>query len=97
METDIILDESGDLQFLNGDLRIGPDLVQRQNTLLLAVPGDFKSAPLSGVDIFQYINDEDSWQLELTIRQQFEDDGIRVKQLDVTDWENVVIEAEYGK
>ena len=97
METDIILDESGDLQFVNGDLRTGVDLVQRQNTLLLAVPGDFKSAPLSGVDVLSFVNDEETWQLELSIRQQFEDDGLKIKRLSISNWENVEIEADYGK
>jgi len=54
MVQDIILDNSGDLQFKNGDLEIGPGDEQHIVLIVNTMPGSFKQFPLLGVGIIQY-------------------------------------------
>ncbi len=78
---DFLLDDNGDLKIVNGHFVIGDCSAQNQKSLLLATEGEIRSSPLSGVGIFNFLQDEDLDGLQLKARRQFEMDGARFKKL----------------
>ena len=76
MVEDILLDNTGDLQFKNGDFDIG--LSDEQHVILIVntMPGSFKQFPLLGVGIIQYsASSGQSATLRRSINIQLNSDG----------------------
>jgi hypothetical protein len=93
--TDILLDESYDLQIANGDFVIGDSEAQHVELLLMATKGDFRQHPYVGVGIRKYINAPGAGnELAREIGIQLELDGYKVGALDVSDLSNLQIDAE---
>lgn len=93
---DIMLDESGDIAIKNGDLVVGESSAQHQRLLLLCSPGDIMSAPLVGVGLMSYTNDDaNADELTKNIQKQFEADGMRVKKITGDAIDELIINAEY--
>jgi hypothetical protein len=79
---DYLLDAvTNDLQIVNGDFVIGDATLQNQKQLLFASPGAYKQYPTVGVDIMNFLKDENSSDLLRAIRQQFINDGMTVNNL----------------
>ena len=79
---DYLLDPvTNDLQVVDGDFVIGDATQQNQKQLLFASPGGYKQYPTIGVDIMNYLKDENSTDLLSAIRQQFILDGMTVNNL----------------
>jgi len=57
--TDILLDETGELSFKNGDLQLGLSDNQHQEHILIANKGKYKKFPEIVVGINQMINEND--------------------------------------
>jgi len=89
---DIMLDEDYDLAVANGDFVAGECLNQQQALLLMAVPGDYKQYPTTGVGLS--VLDENETEVKQEIRVQFKKDGLVIKQLKKVDG-NLVIVADH--
>lgn len=80
---DILLDETGDLKIVNGDIVIGESTNQHQRLMLLASKGNFKQVPLIGVGLIDYLNDENPGALKTEIRKQLTSDYQLIKRLEI--------------
>lgn len=74
---DVIL-QDGDLTFRNHDFAIGESTLQHQRLLLVTYPGEWKTNPLVGVGLTDWLNDERSGNLITEVRRQFKSDGMEV-------------------
>jgi hypothetical protein len=92
---DYLLDPvTNDLQIVNGDFVLGDATQQNQKQLIYASPGAYKQYPTVGVDIMNYLKDENSSDLLRAIRQQFILDGMTVNSLAYTNGQ-INVNAEY--
>lgn len=95
--TDILFDKNGDLLFINGDIQYGRSNQQHQRDILIARPGDYKTALPLGVGINDYLKDDDPNAMLSSIKQHFNKDGMVMKQLSYYPDENkLIINAIYN-
>lgn len=95
--TDIITDENGDIQIVNGDIKIGESDSQHIEHIMIAGKGQFRQFPLIGVGIQNMINGTPNRQLlRQTIQLQLESDGYNVRAITIspTNALNINIDAE---
>jgi hypothetical protein len=85
---DILLTPDYDLDFLNGDLAIGPGDDQAAALLLLTDLGEWKEHPLVGIGLLRYqsgpFDDTQRQELQRAGRVQFEKDGFIVRSFSVS-------------
>lgn len=93
--TDYLLDENNDLLIVDGDFAKGDADLQNQKLLLFAAPGSYKQYPTVGVDIINFLKDDNQAAMLREIRQQFSQDGMTVKQLSYANGK-LNINAPYG-
>jgi hypothetical protein len=91
---DIKLDASGELIIQNGDFLYGDPTTENQRLLLLVSPGENKKAPLRGVGIRDFQDDERPQDMVRTIKKQFARDGMRGIKIEVVN-SNLSIQAYY--
>jgi hypothetical protein len=72
---------TNDLMVVNGDFVIGDATLQNQKMLLYAAPGAYKQYPTVGVNIFNFLKDDNQADMMRSIRQQFTADGMNVQEL----------------
>jgi hypothetical protein len=72
---------TSDLQIADGDFVIGDATLQNQKMLLFAAPGNYKQYPTVGVDIMDFLKDDNQADMLRTITQQFTMDGMNVQSL----------------
>lgn len=76
MEQDILLDDTDDLQIINGDFVIGESLTQDVGLILRLNQGELKSDPLLGANITTLINSNvDQQALETKVKLHLQRDG----------------------
>ena len=93
---DILLGKQDfDLQFKNGDFRIGEVTDQNKVQILISVPGDFKESPTMGVGLEDYLNDERPGNMLDTIRRNLAADGMTVQQVAIDEAGLLDIDAIY--
>ena len=92
---DYLLDENNDLLIVNGDFVRGDATLQNQKLLLYAAPGAYKQYPTVGVDVMNFLKDDNQADMLRSIRQQFTTDGMKVNQL-VYQNGKFYIDAPYG-
>jgi hypothetical protein len=95
MPKDVLLGNDLDLVFRNGDLVVGESTEQHQQLLLLNDKGHIKHAPIAGVGIGGYLNDDNLGELHGEIQQQFERDGLRITKLKIFENGRLEINAGY--
>jgi phage baseplate assembly protein W len=93
MATDILLDESGDLDISGGDLTAGESTQQHIRLILLTQKGQWKDSPVIGADIARIINNEKQQNLRQTIQKELEIDGLTVRRIELGD--TLEVEANY--
>ncbi|WP_448529202.1 hypothetical protein [Raineya sp.] len=93
---DIILDENTDLIFLNGDFKIFESTLQHQKLLLFTAKGHWKHAPEVGVGVENYFLNENYAGLLQETRKQLVMDGMSVGDIQVTNFGELQIKAEYA-
>lgn len=92
---DFLLDSTGDLQILNGDIVIGFSDDQNKEILLVTDKGSFKENPEVGVGLQSFLEAEDSSSdLQAEIRKQFTADGMTIDQLAIANG-NYNLNAHY--
>jgi hypothetical protein len=93
MDGDYLLNEDFSPVIENGDFVVGNNSLMQQKKLLLAQKGEFREFPTLGVGLADFLESDTTEGLEGTIRQEFENDGLRVRKLKVYDDFTVDIEA----
>lgn len=98
------LNETGDLKIrvvrdkegriLSG-LCLGDVTRQSQLLLLSSNKGDFKSAPLLGIGLIDYLNDEQADSLLREIRSQLKRVGMKINKLGISPSGSLEIDADY--
>lgn len=91
MPNGLLLDQIGDLQYVNGIRQRGEITEQNQMLLLLSAKGDFKESPTVGVGIAGYLKDDDVTGLLGEIKKEFQRDGMNVKKISLTGSQLVII------
>ncbi len=89
--TDLLLDDTLDLQIVNGDFVIGESTAQNQKLLILCDKGAFKENPMRGVGARRYLEAEKPDALAREIRQEFSLDGMTVNTIKMN---NGIIEVD---
>ncbi|CAL2094715.1 hypothetical protein [Tenacibaculum sp. 190524A05c] len=95
---DFKLDDSKDLSFNKGDLNIDNTDQQNIELILLSHKGSFKEFPILGVGITDYLKSPEiisRLRLENEISNQLEYDNFEIKEVDVNNLENIVIDGSY--
>lgn len=87
--------EDGDLLFENGDLVVHDATDQHQLDLLLTGKGHNREFPDVGVDLLNWVDDDELGDLPGVIQEEFEKDGMTVSRIKVTATGKVSIDAEY--
>ncbi len=97
MAKDLLLDQTGDLLFKNGDLVIGESDQQHVQDMLITNVGSNKAAPLFGIGLINYLNapftSSTRQKLKKEITLQLKADGAR--NVDVKVGETINVEAVY--
>jgi len=76
MEQDILLDETDDLIFQDGDFVIGSSLTQDVGIILRLNQGELKSDPLLGANLIRYINSNiDDVDIQTVVKLHLQRDG----------------------
>lgn len=94
---DLIIDPTGDLVFINGDIKVDESDTQHVDHIVVADKGQFRQFPLIGVGILRMINGSPNRQeLKQQIKLQLESDGYNVRQIaiDPNDMLSIEIDAE---
>lgn len=89
---DVLLNESLDLSFANGDFVTGESNQQHEELLLLIQKGSLKVTPLVGVGIQDYINSAEIDAMLREVRHQFGLDGMEVQRVS---WDDESKELNY--
>ena len=92
---DILLDNTGDLSFKNGDLEIDYSDNQHQEHILVAYKGEFKQYPELGAGITQMIDDDDNIGLLIELKKNLEYDGMKVNNIKFEDNGILNIDGNY--
>lgn len=95
---DFKLDDNKDLSFNKGDLNIDNTDQQNIELILLSHKGSFKEFPILGVGITDYLKSPEiisRLRLENEISNQLEYDNFEIKEADVNNLENIVIDGNY--
>ena len=87
--------EDGDLLIEHGDFVVGESTHQHQKDLLIAYPGDYRFAPLDGLGIFDYINDDDLTDLGREIQRVLRSDSMTISRLEIFENGKIDLIAEY--
>ena len=72
---------TGDIDLIGDDISYTISDGRHKRDILLSKPGDIIEAPLLGVGIFDYLNNENPETMLRSIRQNFVRDGMRVSSL----------------
>lgn len=95
---DFKLDNNKDLTFKNGDFNVDDTDQQNIELILLSHKGSFKEFPILGVGITDYLKSPEiitRLRLENEISNQLEYDNFKIKEVDVNNLENIVIDGNY--
>lgn len=87
-----------DLQFENGDLKMGEASQQNIGHILVAQKGAYKEHPLLGIGIENFIKGNTAinrLRLEAEIEKQLTHDNFNVKIIDASNLENINIDGNY--
>lgn len=95
MPKDILLDDTLDLQIVNGDFVVGESTEQHQKILILADKAEFKEYPMRGVGVLRYLEEETPDNLAREIRQEFTIDTMTVNQIKIATDLTIQVDANY--
>ena len=96
MVRDVILDDAGGMQIIDGDFVIDSSTAQHERLLIVSNKGEWRQHPTCGVGIERYINDEAPGDLPTAIRTELKNDGMTVKTVRMNMNGQIEIDAEYN-
>lgn len=79
----IVLDEDRDLLIENGEVAIGEIDSQNLEMLIIAEKGEIREAPLRGVGIRRYVDDEDPATLLQAIRNEVAEESMTLDTIEI--------------
>lgn len=91
----IILDDDKDIQVSNGSVVVGDIANQNLEILLLSEKGEIREAPLRGVGIRRFVDDEDPAMLLQAIRNEVATEGMALDNIGITADGKLEIEVHY--
>lgn len=71
----------GDIDLAGGDLTYAESTGQHQRDILLSAKGHHKETPEMGVNVLEYIGDNEPENLFRAIRKEFTRDGMKVRKV----------------
>jgi hypothetical protein len=92
---DILVDETGDLVFENGDLKVGYSDNQHQHHILLANKGEYKEYPEIGVGIVQILGDDDYDEVLIEAKKNLEYDGMEIENIRFREDGKFIVDGKY--
>ena len=95
MVVDLLLDPTGDLLVVDGDIVFGEATNQNIKMVVLSEKGSFKERPDIGVGIRGYLNDEKGNNLAKVVTDELGKDGADVLFVDFNEDGKMQIEASY--
>jgi hypothetical protein len=93
--TDILLDDTGDIKFENGDFAIGFSDDQHQQNIIVANKGEFKEFPELGVGIVQMLSDDDYTDTLIEVKKNLQYDGMSVTNVKFEEPGKLTIDGKY--
>lgn len=93
---DIKQDNTGDIDLTNGCMQFADPTKQHQRDILLTRKGELKHAPLTGVGIDDYLNDDSPEALLREARKQFIRDGMKVEHISFNNGK-LLVNAHYDE
>jgi hypothetical protein len=96
MANDILL-ENNDLKIINGDFAVGNSDEQNIEQTLIAVKGDFKQSPMTGVAIVQKLNAPQTYAVKRAIEKEInlQLKADKAKEIKVSYNDTLKIQAKY--
>lgn len=91
----IILGDDRDIQVSNGSVVVGDIANQNLEILVLSEKGEIREAPLRGVGIRRYVDDEDPAMLLQAIRNEVATEGMELDNIGITADGKLEIEVHY--
>ena len=85
----------GDIDLSKGDIRYVESTVAHQRDLIITGMGELKFAPLSGVGIHDFLNDENPADMLRLVRKKFIQDGQTVNSVKQNKAGDLVVDAYY--
>ncbi len=82
---DILLDKDGDLDFVNGDFKIGDAVYQDVQLLLATTAGGFRQYPQFGMDLIKEIENDRAFSFKAELKKQLKSDNKKIKTFNITD------------
>lgn len=96
MTTDFLLDATGDLAVVGGDLAVGDGTWQNKELLLSYVPGELRQHPTTGVGIALYLeSNQRSEVMRASIMREFTNDGLKVELLQIKNDGTIIERSSY--
>lgn len=81
---DIITDENGDIEIINGDINVDLSDSQHIDFIVTADKGQFRQFPLVGVGLRRYINGPfNAQEIRQAIKLNLESDGYNVRKVSI--------------
>lgn len=93
--TDILLDNSGDLLFENGDFKIGFSDDQHQKHIVIANKGEYKGFPELGVGIVQMLSDDEYTEMLIEVKKNLQYDGMTINNVKIDETGKLNIDGKY--
>jgi hypothetical protein len=93
--TDILLDNTGDLELSNGDFNTGYSDNLHQQHILLATKGEFKEFPELGVGLSKMLSDDDYIPFLIDAKKNLEYDGMKINNIKFEENGNLNIDGYY--
>lgn len=91
----ILLDEDRDIQVSNGSMVIGDIANQNVELLIISEKGEIREAPLRGVGIRRFVDDEDPAMLLQAIRNELATEKMTIDSIGISSDGKMNIEAHY--
>lgn len=85
----------GDIDLSKGDIKYVESTVAHQRDIIFTAPGELKFAPLTGVGIHDFINDENPADMLRMVRKKFIQDGQTVNSVQRNNEGQLEIDAYY--
>ena len=93
---DLLLTDDLDLSIEGGDFVLSESTAQHQRLLLETEPGDWRESPGVGVGIrSMLLDDAPGGTILAEVQEQFENDGLRIAALTITDEGQLQVQAAY--
>ena len=93
--TDILLDNTGDLETQDGDFVFGFSDSMHQEHILIATKGEYKEFPELGVGLNKMLSDDDYVSFLIDAKKNLEYDGMRINNIKFEENGNLNIDGYY--